>query len=640
MKDIKSVAAINTIIAKKPSHIQSMKSSPDQGTLSGDIGNPVDFTVNLGIDPALVKRAIVMYDAYNVFRSVSIDRKINDSQWSGAALITPATTVPKDKWTGHFEEINPAWLKKGDNTVSFRTINTGMAVKNLYLIIETESGYNNIASCSHPQIYDFDIDTAGSVEIENGSIGIDFENVITPNSVVFFIPEKIKAYGKVFYKSNNEYIELKEGWKIDMNSLHVGWNLVNFPVQVNTDALKIQFFAQDASNKVTSIPIHELRIHSSPIAQNTSPDIIVSYPRDGEFFSRKAFFKGFVKNYSQVDNSFTIEDRAYTMLSDGSFLSDITKDVTRFSTQGNDDSWTAVFKILKNSSVIKENTEYLYKNFDSLPVTDDSSTTDSSSSSSSSSNSSSGTIYNGKTFGIMVYPDQSRIISYRNVTITIPKGAVSKATEITITPLSQSDLPALDPGMINVTAPDAGYRFLPHGVFKKDIEIKFNYSKSKLKEGQVDEEVYMFFYDEKNKRWSKLERTGLDHVNMVVKSKSNHFTDIINGTLSVPEHPNPLSYNPTSIKDIKAGNPKSKINLIKHPKVSNQGDASLSYPIEIPKGRNGVQPQVGLNYSSGGGNGIVGVGWSIPVQSIVCETRWGVPRYDKKNVYLMISIIK
>ncbi len=43
------------------------------------------------------------------------------------------------------------------------------------------------------------------------------------------------------------------------------------------------------------------------------------------------------------------------------------------------------------------------------------------------------------------------------------------------------------------------------------------------------------------------------------------------------------------------------------------GDGSMTYsmPIDIPKGTAGMEPKVSLNYSSGAGNGIAGVGWSL-----------------------------
>lgn len=45
--------------------------------------------------------------------------------------------------------------------------------------------------------------------------------------------------------------------------------------------------------------------------------------------------------------------------------------------------------------------------------------------------------------------------------------------------------------------------------------------------------------------------------------------------------------------------------------VTSDGAATYSLPLPIPSGRAGMQPSVGLTYSSSAGNGLVGVGWSI-----------------------------
>ncbi|VAW32851.1 hypothetical protein MNBD_GAMMA01-501, partial [hydrothermal vent metagenome] len=41
------------------------------------------------------------------------------------------------------------------------------------------------------------------------------------------------------------------------------------------------------------------------------------------------------------------------------------------------------------------------------------------------------------------------------------------------------------------------------------------------------------------------------------------------------------------------------------------GQANYSIPILTAAGTAGLAPQVALNYSSGGGNGAIGVGWSV-----------------------------
>lgn len=52
------------------------------------------------------------------------------------------------------------------------------------------------------------------------------------------------------------------------------------------------------------------------------------------------------------------------------------------------------------------------------------------------------------------------------------------------------------------------------------------------------------------------------------------------------------------------------------------GAAVFSVPIDIPPGRNGMQPAVSLDYSSRSGQGIAGVGWSVTAGSALhrCDT--------------------
>ena len=56
--------------------------------------------------------------------------------------------------------------------------------------------------------------------------------------------------------------------------------------------------------------------------------------------------------------------------------------------------------------------------------------------------------------------------------------------------------------------------------------------------------------------------------------------------------------------------------IIGHGGVSG-GTASYRIPITLPPGRQGMQPSVSLNYSSGAGNGIAGVGWSLSAGSAI-----------------------
>lgn len=95
-----------------------------------------------------------------------------------------------------------------------------------------------------------------------------------------------------------------------------------------------------------------------------------------------------------------------------------------------------------------------------------------------------------------------------------------------------------------------------------------------------------------------------------------------------PEGPEGTSFNPNQIKDIKAADPGSGVNLVGAPSANNIGDARLSYPLEVPKGRAGLEPSLAVAYNSSGTNGWLGVGWDLATPMVTVDTRWGVPRYD------------
>jgi hypothetical protein len=58
--------------------------------------------------------------------------------------------------------------------------------------------------------------------------------------------------------------------------------------------------------------------------------------------------------------------------------------------------------------------------------------------------------------------------------------------------------------------------------------------------------------------------------------------------------------------------------------VSQTGSASFSYPIAVPPGRNGLQPNISLTYNSYSGNGWIGVGWELNLGSIKRSRRDGL----------------
>src|SRR5689334_7788272 len=68
---------------------------------------------------------------------------------------------------------------------------------------------------------------------------------------------------------------------------------------------------------------------------------------------------------------------------------------------------------------------------------------------------------------------------------------------------------------------------------------------------------------------------------------------------------------------------------------AHMGTAHASLPIALPRGRNGLTPDLTLAYSSGEGNGPFGVGWRLSVPAVTRATRRGVPRYHDEDVFVL-----
>lgn len=75
--------------------------------------------------------------------------------------------------------------------------------------------------------------------------------------------------------------------------------------------------------------------------------------------------------------------------------------------------------------------------------------------------------------------------------------------------------------------------------------------------------------------------------------------------------------------------------------VGSDGSANYSIPIQVPPGTAGMAPTLSLNYTSNGGNGILGMGWGLdglsqisrcPKTKIKDGVNWGV-NYDKNDKF-------
>jgi hypothetical protein len=50
--------------------------------------------------------------------------------------------------------------------------------------------------------------------------------------------------------------------------------------------------------------------------------------------------------------------------------------------------------------------------------------------------------------------------------------------------------------------------------------------------------------------------------------------------------------------------------------------------MNLPAGRQGIQPDLPIQYNSDAGSTWLGTGWNLSIPAVTIDTRWGVPRYD------------
>ena len=207
-------------------------------------------------------------------------------------------------------------------------------------------------------------------------------------------------------------------------------------------------------------------------------------------------------------------------------------------------------------------------------------------------------------------------------------GSLIRGTNLSVSGIDR-DLPPLGAGMVNVTSGHSGYRFLPHGEhFRKAAGIQMGYDEAKLPKGFSHKDIYTYYYDEDMKVWKRLQRDSVS--DGTVYSRTTHFTDMINAVVSHPEMPEGQTFTPTGLKELKAASPSAGVAMAEVSAGNSQGELTARYPIELPQGRGGMQPNLAIGYSSGGGDGLLGVGWDMHTSAISVDSRWGAPRYDSQ----------
>src|SRR5690606_18301719 len=180
-----------------------------------------------------------------------------------------------------------------------------------------------------------------------------------------------------------------------------------------------------------------------------------------------------------------------------------------------------------------------------------------------------------------------------DVDINITKENYEAADRITVQKLRDIDTAPLGTNIINVTAGATAYRFLPDGArFNEPATITMRYNEKLLPKGYTAGDVKLLYFDREQRRWLSIATDSILTDQSKIAGLTNHFTDYIAGIIQAPESPETSSFTPTSISDIQVANPTANIVQIQPPTANQKGDGTLDFPITVPSGRNGLQPNL------------------------------------------------
>jgi RHS repeat-associated protein len=565
------------------------------------------FDVDLGRDRPSFDRAFLVYELDGLPHFTAAMRSINGHPALGRFGVSRGA-----KGGLQVEEIDPASLVAGQNRVQFFPADdhdpVSYRVRNLRIVTTATTGARLTPASQRAWAALRDGLESSGWKAKNGqSQEREWELAARtkPWTLDLRLAEKSSGTLTIASAGANGRVTVR------LDALPTGWHRVSLSQLPSTDRLTLSL----AGGGESGAAISELAIAGSPLPADAAPRIVITYPLSGECVNHRVHARGFVvpagatalrANGVEVDGALGADGAFAFDVSEKSLASGELAIEAGFPGGARARQAVGIGRCVDRPPVVIADDGRPRQPVDDL----------------------------GAPYGITVAAGKPASLSFDGVKLEIPAGAVEKDVRVTVRPLPARDTAPLDPAMTNVTAGGQSYRFGPLGmVFKKPVRMTVPYDRKLIPAGFSEGDIRTFYFDEATHRWEQVGLVDQNEREMVAVSE--HFTDFINATLPTPEHPGPQSENPTSLKNIKLADPAAGIAQIEPPAASSSGTANLHFPIETPPGRKGIEPNLAIDYNSESRNGWLGVGWDLRMSAIQIDTRFGVPRYDGTETYLL-----
>ena len=577
-------------------------------TIGGSAGTG-SFTVNLPMAGNRYRRMWLVYDVDGLSNWIAVPRTINGQEAAGGWPLPGS-----GQWCTEVEALHPAWMNAGPNSVVFSMPNGTVnpyEVRNLKVVAEEDDGANLVdgidASAGDASVLLDGDETTGwkpYVDGEGGgnptpSLTLRLYRSEQLDSIRLYLVDALGGQVVESVRQNGAWLRL--GDVTNGKGLGSGWQSLPVSVSGAVDAVILEFRGGDGSPG----EIMEAMAQGSGVGKAYGQTIEVTYPTAGQFFGTEAYIRGFL---GQADDG---SGQAQVMLGsqpaqvmNGQFEGIVSMD--QLGVPQGSASWAVTVTAIYPDGV------QLMK---VIPLGQQVS---------------GGTGSGQGTYAQMLNTGQATVLNQLGAQLSVSANALTGRVNLQMVPLSTTDLEPLNPGMTNVTGGNyRGYRFLPHGThFNSEVKVSLPFDPAMLPNGKTVADVRTFYFDTNRGMWEPLPLSSVDSPGQMLTSLTTHFTDFINATITVPDTPQESNFNPTQLNGIQAANPAAQINQIEPPGANNQGTANLDYPVEVPPGRHGLEPDLEVKYDSSEGDSWMGVGWDLSCPQITVETRWGAPRYS------------
>jgi RHS repeat-associated protein len=607
-RDAMDAELADRILAGPAAGTVTEKATPEEGHVSRvELGSGAPqgrssdavFSAPLAVDPRSLSRAFLVYELTGLGHWTEAIRRINGLEAQGGAL--PPGDRPNDGGL-QVEEIAPSWLRLGINEVRFLAPTTpgvpAYGVRHVRLV-----------GVGHATLIETHLN-AGSDGALRGHL--DFAQTVQPHELAFDLRKPVD--GELLVTPLGVH---QEPQRIKLRDFGTGWNRIGVDAMRSTEGLDVSW--KPARAKATRLPaasddrlspLGEIAITGTPL-ESTNGRLVVSHPLHGECVEHSARIRGFVEPRAGRElRSLRVLGHTLEVGHDGSFSFESSEPE---SARGK--RWEVPLEAVLSDGAVLHSRVGMQP---CLDTRDDGLKAD-----------------EGAPFAAVVRAGQPATIAFAGAKLEIPAGAVDRDVSISVRPLVGDQIARMSPGIANVSPGGGGFRFGPHGLkFKKPVQVTLPYDAHALSRGAHERQIFSFFYDEPHAKWTRIGRVG-GAAEGALTSLTEHFTDFINATIAMPDEAGPQPFDPNEMKGIKVGDAASGLDFIAPPQANSSGTANLSYPVELPPGRNGVEPKLAFTYSSTRANGWLGVGWDLSLPSIEIDTRFGVPRYSGNETYLL-----